>query len=161
MPAAYSTIGGMTQSLPYFDPRMLSQLNGVRLPARGVVEGFVAGSHRSPFHGFAAEFAEHREYTPGDDLRYVDWKVFGRSDRLFVKQFEAETNFACHILLDASESMRFQSESPWGLPAWWPKGRPWTRRLVLDRIDRSRPGPDPWPGRCERPARGNGRDARS
>lgn len=101
----------MTQTLPYFDPRTLSKLNGVALHARGTVEGAVTGAHRSPFQGFAAEFAEHREYAPGDDLRYVDWKIFGRTDRVFVKQFEEETNFDCHVLLDASESMRFRSES--------------------------------------------------
>jgi uncharacterized protein (DUF58 family) len=98
------------QHLPYFDPRILSKLEGVTLRPRGTVEGTVSGSHRSPFHGFAAEFAEHREYVPGDDLRYVDWKIYGRSDRVFVKQFEEETNFACHLLLDASESMTFRSD---------------------------------------------------
>lgn len=99
----------MAQHLPYFDPRTLSKLEGLTLHARGTVEGAVTGAHRSPFHGFAAEFAEHREYAPGDDLRYVDWKVYGRSDRVFVKQFEEETNFACHVLLDASESMSYRS----------------------------------------------------
>lgn len=99
------------RSLPYFDPRTLSKLKGVTLRARGTVEGAVTGSHRSPFQGFAAEFAEHREYAPGDDLRYVDWKVYGRSDRVFVKQFEEETNFVCQVLLDASESMQYRSES--------------------------------------------------
>lgn len=101
----------VAQHLPYFDPRTLSKLEGLTLHARGTVEGAVTGAHRSPFHGFAAEFAEHREYAPGDDLRYVDWKVYGRSDRVFVKQFEEETNFACHVLLDASESMSYRSES--------------------------------------------------
>lgn len=101
----------MAQHLPYFDPRTLSKLAGLTLRARGTVEGAVTGAHRSPYHGFAAEFAEHREYAPGDDLRYVDWKVFGRSDRVFVKQFEEETNFACHLLLDASESMTYRSEA--------------------------------------------------
>ena len=101
----------MTQHLPYFDPRTLSKLAGLTLRARGTVEGAVTGAHRSPFHGFAAEFAEHREYAPGDDLRYVDWKIYGRSDRVFVKQFEEETNFACHVLLDASESMSYRSDS--------------------------------------------------
>lgn len=101
----------VAQHLPYFDPRTLSKLEGLTLRARGTVEGAVTGAHRSPFHGFAAEFAEHREYAPGDDLRYVDWKVFGRSDRVFVKQFEEETNFACHVLLDASESMSYRSEA--------------------------------------------------
>ena len=101
----------MTQHLPYFDPRTLSKLAGLTLRARGTVEGAVTGAHRSPFHGFAAEFAEHREYAPGDDLRYVDWKIYGRSDRVFVKQFEEETNFACHVLLDASESMSYRSDA--------------------------------------------------
>ena len=101
----------VAQHLPYFDPRTLSKLEGLTLRARGTVEGTVTGAHRSPFHGFAAEFAEHREYAPGDDLRYVDWKVYGRSDRVFVKQFEEETNFACHVLLDASESMSYRSEA--------------------------------------------------
>ncbi len=101
----------MAQHLPYFDPRTLSKLEGLTLHARGTVEGAVTGAHRSPFHGFAAEFAEHREYAPGDDLRYVDWKIYGRSDRVFVKQFEEETNFACHLLLDASESMTYRSDT--------------------------------------------------
>ncbi len=101
----------VAQHLPYFDPRTLSKLEGLTLHARGTVEGAVTGAHRSPFHGFAAEFAEHREYAPGDDLRYVDWKVYGRSDRIFVKQFEEETNFACHLLLDASESMTYRSDA--------------------------------------------------
>ncbi len=101
----------MAHHLPYFDPRTLSKLEGLTLHARGTVEGAVTGAHRSPFHGFAAEFAEHREYAPGDDLRYVDWKVYGRSDRVFVKQFEEETNFACHLLLDASESMTYRSDT--------------------------------------------------
>lgn len=101
----------VAQLLPYFDPRTLSKLEGLTLRARGTVEGSVTGAHRSPFHGFAAEFAEHREYAPGDDLRYVDWKVYGRSDKVFVKQFEEETNFACHVLLDSSESMTYRSEA--------------------------------------------------
>jgi len=101
----------VAQHLPYFDPRTLSKLEGLALHAHGTVEGAVTGAHRSPFHGFAAEFAEHREYAPGDDLRYVDWKVYGRSDRVFVKQFEEETNFACHVLLDASESMSYRSDA--------------------------------------------------
>jgi uncharacterized protein (DUF58 family) len=94
----------------YLDPKVLAELKGLELKARLIVEGFLSGQHRSPFHGFSAEFAEHREYTPGDDLRYVDWKVFGKSDRFVVKQFEEETNFTCHVLLDASESMDYQSD---------------------------------------------------
>lgn len=95
-------------SRKYLDPRMLAKLHGLKLRARHIVEGFVAGLHRSPFHGFSIEFAEHREYTPGDDLRYVDWKVYGRSDKVYLKQFEDETNLICYIVLDVSESMGFQ-----------------------------------------------------
>ncbi|MGE3317577.1 MAG: DUF58 domain-containing protein, partial [Planctomycetaceae bacterium] len=78
--------------------------------ARLIVEGYVSGLHKSPYQGFSVEFAEHREYVAGDDLRYVDWKVFGKSDRFYLKQFEEETNFACQILLDCSESMNYRSD---------------------------------------------------
>jgi uncharacterized protein (DUF58 family) len=93
------------------DPQMLARLQGVPLRARWAVEGYVSGVHRSPFHGFSIEFAEHREYTPGDDLRYLDWKVFGRTDKYYLKQFEEETNLVCHLLLDTSESMSYRSEA--------------------------------------------------
>ena len=88
---------------------MLARLQGLPLRARQIVEGYTAGMHRSPFHGFSIEFAEHREYAPGDDLRYLDWKVFGRTDKYYLKQFEDETNLVCHLLLDTSQSMRYQS----------------------------------------------------
>lgn len=100
----------MDSSRKYFDPQTLAKLDGLSLRARTIVEGYVAGLHRSPFRGFSIEFAEHREYVPGDDLRYVDWKVFGKSDRIYLKQYEEETNFACYFLLDTSESMSFRSE---------------------------------------------------
>jgi len=92
----------------YLDPQVLSRLQGLQLRARLIVEGYVAGLHRSPYHGFSIEFAEHREYAPGDDLRYLDWKVFGRTDKYYLKQFEEETNLVCHLLLDTSESMLYQ-----------------------------------------------------
>lgn len=95
----------------FLDPRTLAELRGLELKARLIVEGYVSGLHKSPYHGFSIEFAEHREYVPGDDLRYVDWKVFGKSDRFYLKQYEEETNFACYFLLDASESMRYRSEA--------------------------------------------------
>lgn len=98
----------MEQSQKYFDPQTLARLQGLRLRARHIVEGFVAGLHRSPFRGYSIEFSEHRDYVPGDDLRYLDWKVLGRSDRVVVKQFEDETNLVCHLLLDVSESMLYQ-----------------------------------------------------
>lgn len=90
---------------------MLARLRGMPLRARSIVEGHVAGVHRSPFHGFSVEFAEHREYAPGDDLRYLDWKLLGRTDKYYLKQYEEETNLVCHLLLDTSESMQYRSEA--------------------------------------------------
>ena len=83
----------------YLDPQTLARLEGLQLRARLIVEGYVSGVHRSPYHGFSIEFAEHREYAPGDDLRYVDWKVFGRTDKFYLKQYEEETNLVCYLLL--------------------------------------------------------------
>ncbi len=94
----------------YLDPQVLARLEGLPLRARRIVEGYVSGLHRSPFRGFSIEFAEHREYTPGDDLRYLDWKVFGRTDKYYLKQFEEETNLICHLVLDSSESMTYRSD---------------------------------------------------
>ncbi len=91
------------------DPRTLAKLKGLHLRARHIVEGYVSGLHRSPYHGFSIEFAEHREYAPGDDLRYVDWKVFGRTDKFYLKQYEDETNLLCYLVLDVSESMTYRS----------------------------------------------------
>src|SRR5438552_10000554 len=88
------------ESLSSIDPRTLAKIRSLRLRARHIVEGYVAGLHRSPYHGFSIEFAEHREYAPGDDLRYVDWKVFGRSDKVYLKQYEDETNLICYLVLD-------------------------------------------------------------
>lgn len=95
----------------YLSPETLAQLSGLEVKARLIVEGFVSGLHQSPFHGFSIEFAEHREYVPGDDLRYVDWKVFAKTDRFYLKQYEEETNYACYVLLDTSESMRYRSDA--------------------------------------------------
>lgn len=89
------------------DADSLMKLKSLELRARAVVEGFLAGLHRSPFHGFSAEFSEYRQYTPGDDPRYLDWKLFARSDRYYIKRFEEETNLACWLLLDLSRSMGF------------------------------------------------------
>ncbi|WP_373650411.1 DUF58 domain-containing protein [Schlesneria sp. DSM 10557] len=93
----------------FLDPTTLNRLKGLELKARLIVEGYVSGMHKSPYHGFSVEFAEHREYVPGDDLRYVDWKVFGKSDRIYLKQYDEETNFVCHLLVDTSESMTYRS----------------------------------------------------
>ena len=90
---------------------MLARLQRQPLRARGIVEGYTSGAHRSPFHGFSIEFAEHREYAPGDNLRYLDWKVFGRTDKYYLKQFEEETNLVCHLLLDTSQSMQYRSQA--------------------------------------------------
>src|SRR5688572_8115156 len=97
------------ESLTSLDPRTLAKLKGLALRARHIVEGYVAGLHKSPYHGFSIEFAEHREYAPGDDLRYVDWKVFGRTDKVYLKQYEDETNLICYLVLDISESMTYKS----------------------------------------------------
>jgi uncharacterized protein (DUF58 family) len=91
------------------DPKTLSQISRLQLRARRVVEGVLSGLHRSPYHGFSVEFAQHREYTPGDEIRTIDWKVFGRSDRYYVKEFEEETNLKAYLLLDASTSMTYRS----------------------------------------------------
>jgi uncharacterized protein (DUF58 family) len=111
------------QRLDLLDPADVARLGGIEIVAEGVVEGFLAGLHRSPFRGFSLEFTEHRAYQPGDELRYLDWRILARSDRLFVKQFEAETNLRAMILLDASRSM-----------AW--RGAPelLTKRAYADRL---------------------------
>lgn len=96
------------ESRTSIDPQTLAKIQGLRLRARHIVEGYVAGLHKSPYHGFSIEFAEHREYAPGDDLRYVDWKVFGKSDKVYLKQFEDETNLLCYLVLDISESMTYR-----------------------------------------------------
>jgi uncharacterized protein (DUF58 family) len=91
------------------DPTVIARAEMLGLHARQLVEGYMAGEHKSPFHGFATEFSQHREYVPGDDLRHLDWKVLGRTDRLHLKQYEQETNFVAHLLLDGSESMKYGS----------------------------------------------------
>ncbi len=96
-------------SRKYLDPEVLNSVSGLELKARLIVEGFVSGMHRSPFHGFSVEFAEHREYVPGDDVRFVDWKVFGKSDRYYIKQYEEETNLRAWLMVDLSESMEYGS----------------------------------------------------
>lgn len=91
----------------YLDPRVLTRISRLEIKAKLIVEGFIAGLHRSPYRGFSVEFAEHREYVPGDDIRHVDWKVYGRSDRYYIKQYEEETNLRAHLFLDVSESMSY------------------------------------------------------
>ncbi|MCH2369864.1 MAG: DUF58 domain-containing protein [Pirellulales bacterium] len=91
----------------YIRPEVLSQLTRFKLDPRQLVEGNLAGAHKSPFHGFAVEFASHREYVAGDDLRHLDWKVYFRHERHVIKQYEMETNLNCHLILDVSASMRY------------------------------------------------------
>lgn len=91
------------------DPSFVSKLNSLELKARFVVEGFMVGLHKSPYHGFSVEFSEHRAYMQGDNLRDVDWKVYGRTEKFFIKQYEEETNLRSYILLDTSNSMNFSS----------------------------------------------------
>lgn len=93
----------------YLDPAIVARLGTIDLKARTIVEGFLTGLHRSPFKGFSVEFAEYRQYLPGDDLATLDWKIYARSDRHVVKKFEEETNLECHILLDVSRSMGYGS----------------------------------------------------
>ena len=95
----------------FLDPSVLAKIQGLGLRAKQVVDGYISGMHRSPSHGFSAEFAEHREYVPGDDLRYVDWKVYGKTNKVYLKQYEEETNLICYLLLDRSESMQYQSKA--------------------------------------------------
>jgi uncharacterized protein (DUF58 family) len=103
-----------SSTLRHFDPRLLATLASLDLQARYVVEGFISGLHRSPFHGFSAEFSEYREYEPGDDPRHVDWRAYARSGRLYVKRYMQETNLACYALVDTSASMEYRGSDAWG-----------------------------------------------
>lgn len=91
----------------FLDPAVVARLGTLELKARTIVEGFLSGLHRSPFKGFSVEFAEYRQYNPGDDLHTIDWKVYARTDRHYIKKFEEETNLDCHLLLDVSGSMGY------------------------------------------------------
>src|ERR1700751_3701792 len=105
------------------DPAEVARLGGSEIVAQGVVEGFLAGFHRSPFRGFSVEFTEHRAYQPGDELRYLDWRILACSDRLFVKQFQKETNLRAMVLGDTSRSM-----------AWRGAADALTKRAYADRL---------------------------
>ena len=94
----------------FLDPAVIARLGTLELKAKSIVEGFLSGLHRSPFKGFSVEFAEYRQYIRGDDLSTIDWKVFARSDRYYVKKFEEETNLDCHLLIDVSGSMAYRSQ---------------------------------------------------
>lgn len=107
--SATSSFGGTTGNL--IDPVTLMRIKSMELRAKVIVEGFWKGIHKSPYHGFSVEFTEYRQYTTGDDPRYIDWHLFARSDRLYIKKFEDETNLRCHLLLDQSKSMGYSSRS--------------------------------------------------
>src|SRR3982751_6803904 len=98
-----------TAAASFIDPAALMRIKSMELRARVVVEGFMSGLHRSPYHGFSVEFTEYRQYSPGDDLRYLDWRLYARSDRYYIKRFEDETNLRCYLLVDLSRSMGFRS----------------------------------------------------
>src|ERR1700693_5513776 len=95
-------------SRKYSDPDVIARISELTLRARRLVEGAISGIHRSPFHGFNIEFAEYREYTPGDDLRRLDWRVYARSDRHYIKQYEEESNARVNFVVDASSSMKYR-----------------------------------------------------
>ena len=110
MPVATSTISSsLARERGFADPKALMAIRNLELRARVVVEGFWKGLHRSPYHGFSVEFTEYRQYTPGDDTRYLDWRLYARSDRHYLKRFEDETNLRCHLLVDQSRSMDYGS----------------------------------------------------
>src|SRR5262249_34845053 len=90
-----------------FDPTSLAKYGRLVLIARSLVEGFLSGVHKSPFKGFSVEFAEHRQYYPGDEIRHIDWRVYGKTDRYYIKEYEEETNLKAHLLVDASGSMAY------------------------------------------------------
>jgi len=99
----------------FLDPKVIARISNLELVARFIVQGFLIGLHKSPYHGFSSEFSAYRKYAKGDSFKFIDWKVVGRTDRIYIKQFEENTNTRCHILLDASASMRFGGEG--ALPA--------------------------------------------
>jgi len=99
----------MTSNTTFIDPTVLSSLDNLELRARVVVEGFVSGLHKSPHRGFSVEFTDYRHYYRGDDMRHVDWKLYARSDKFYIKQYEDETNVRCYVVLDSSASMGYAS----------------------------------------------------
>src|SRR5580692_4815565 len=99
-----------TSSTIHFDPTSLSRYGRLALVARGLVEGFLTGPHKSPFKGYSVEFAEHRQYYPGDEIRHIDWRAFGKTDRYYIKEYEEETNLRAHLLVDASGSMSYKGQ---------------------------------------------------
>src|ERR1700747_1111669 len=95
-----------------FDPSSLAKYGRLTMVARSVVEGFLSGVHKSPYKGFSVDFAEPRQYYPGDEIRHIDWRVLGKTDRFYIKEYEEETNLKAHLLVDASGSMAYQGAHP-------------------------------------------------
>lgn len=102
-------MAGTPDALRFLDPKVVGQLTSLDMVAKLVVEGFLTGLHKSPYHGFSVEFAEHRQYMPGDPIRHIDWKLYAKTDRYFVKMYEEETNLRAHLLIDSSASMGYAS----------------------------------------------------
>ena len=128
----------------YLDAEALGRLKNLSIAARHVVEGFFAGMHKSPHKGFSVEFSEHRLYTPGTDPRHIDWRVFGRRDKLYGKQYEEETSMRCYLLLDKSASMGYKSDGPltkleYG--SFLAATLAYLKRLVRDGLGREHPNP--------------------
>ncbi|MGB0717514.1 MAG: DUF58 domain-containing protein [Phycisphaerae bacterium] len=109
----------MDRSEKYFQPEVLSKIASLELRARHVVEGFVSGMHKSPYKGFSVEFANHRSYVPGDDIRHIDWRVYAKADRFFIKEYEEETNMRVHLVLDGSGSMAYPEHPGTGRMTKW------------------------------------------
>ena len=109
----------MNESAKYFQPEILSRISRLDLRARQVVEGFVSGMHKSPYKGFSVEFANHRAYVPGDDIRHIDWRVYAKADRFFIKEYEEETNMRVQVLLDCSGSMAYPAHTGTGRMTKW------------------------------------------
>ncbi|HRX84710.1 MAG TPA: DUF58 domain-containing protein [Phycisphaerae bacterium] len=109
----------MAATTSYFHPEVLNKIRRLELRARHVVEGFLSGLHQSPYKGFSVEFADHRAYVPGDDLRHIDWRVYAKADRLFIKEYEVETNLRTYLLLDGSASMAYPEHPVDGRMTKW------------------------------------------
>src|SRR5437667_5089595 len=108
-----STTEHATNYRKYLDPKTLARISGLDLRARLIVEGLMTGMHRSPYQGSSVEFAQHRQYVAGDDIRHVDWKVLAKTDRVYLKQYQEETNLQLILVVDASESMGFGTIEGW------------------------------------------------
>src|SRR6266567_5431666 len=119
-----STTEHATDYRKYLDPKTLARISSLDLRARLIVEGLMTGMHRSPYQGISVEFAQHRPYVQGDDIRHIDWKVYGKTDKIYLKQYQEETNLHLLCIVDASESMGYTSVKSG--PDWWSKYDPAT-----------------------------------